>query len=94
MKQIRETLSGLFEQYIVRKKAMFIPILSVATFMLVGYAAMDRQAPVIFSDSIDLAYGDTIDPDVIDVEDNRDARDLLTIEINTKSLNENQLGSY
>lgn len=94
MRQMRETLSALFKRYIVEKKAMFIPFFSVATFMLVGYAAIDREAPVIFSDSIDLSYGDKIDSDVIDIADNRDARNLLTVDVNTKSLDVKQLGKY
>ena len=34
-------LKTLLEEKILKRKAMFIPILGVATFMLVGYAGVD-----------------------------------------------------
>lgn len=76
------------------RQAMFIPMLIVASFLFVGYAAIDKEAPKIYSSEIKLAYGQEFDVDAIDIEDNRDARDLLVVEADTKSLDNKQLGTY
>ena len=36
-KNVKEKLTQFFQEKIVNRKAMFIPIAGVATFMLVGY---------------------------------------------------------
>ena len=38
--KVKEKLTQFFQEKIVNRKAMFIPITGVATFMLVGYAAV------------------------------------------------------
>lgn len=43
--KVKEKLTQFFQEKIVNRKAMFIPITGVATFMLVGYAAADTKAP-------------------------------------------------
>ena len=73
---------------------MFIPIAGVATFMLVGYAAVDKEKPVITSDQIEVPYGEVFDVDAVDVTDNHDSRDQITVKANTDSLDVNQLGTY
>lgn len=93
-KVMKENLVHLFEEKIMNRKAMFIPILGVATFMLVGYAAADTEAPEIISDSIEVSYGEKFDVDAIDISDNRDGRDSIIVQANTASLDVNQLGDY
>jgi len=56
-KNVKEKLTQFFQEKIVNRKAMFIPIAGVATFMLVGYAAADTEAPVIVSDQIEVTRG-------------------------------------
>lgn len=84
----------MFDEYFVNRKAMFIPIAAVASFMLVGYAATDKEKPEIKSNQIDLAYGEEFDVDSIDITDNKDSRDLIAVSADTKSLDVNQLGTY
>ena len=42
-------LNNFINENIIKRKAMFIPILGVSVFMLVGYAAVDKEAPEIVS---------------------------------------------
>ncbi|MGN1183145.1 MAG: NlpC/P60 family protein [Faecalibacillus sp.] len=93
-KVMKENLVHMFEEKILNRKAMFIPILGVATFMLVGYAAADTKAPEINTQNLEVAYGEKFDVDAIDISDNRDSRDSITVEANTASLDVNQLGEY
>lgn len=93
-KVMKENLVHLFEEKIMNRKAMFIPILGVATFMLVGYAAADTKAPEIMSDHLEVSYGEKFDVDAIDIKDNRDGRDSITVQAKTASLDVNQIGDY
>lgn len=93
-KNMKTKLKKMMAHFIEDRKAMWIPIFSVATFMLVGYAAIDKEAPVIYSSEIQLAYGEEFDTDSIDIKDNRDRRGLLDVEADTKSLDHEQLGTY
>lgn len=43
---------------------MFIPMLFVSTFGLVGYAAVDKEAPVIDSNKVEVLYGTKLDKNV------------------------------
>ena len=69
--KVNENLTQFFKEKIVNRKAMFIPITGVATFMLVGYAAADTKAPEITSDQIEVPYGEKFDVDTVDVTQNR-----------------------
>ena len=52
MKEQRvKQLNNFINENIIKRKAMFIPILGVSVFMLVGYAAVDKEAPKIVSKS-------------------------------------------
>ena len=46
--QLLETL----QKKVVERRAMFIPLICVSTFGLVGYAAIDKEAPVIESNKV------------------------------------------
>ena len=45
--KVKEKLTQFFQEKIVNRKAMFIPITGVATFMLVGYAAAEDRKSVV-----------------------------------------------
>ena len=92
--KVKEKLTQFFQEKIVNRKAMFIPITGVATFMLVGYAAADTKAPEITSDQIEVPYGEKFDVDTVDVTDNRDSRDDIQVSADLASLNVEQLGDY
>lgn len=91
---IKTKLLNVFDDYIVNRKAMFIPIAAVASFMLVGYAATDKEMPEIKSSRIDIPYGEEFDLDSIDISDNKDSRNLIDVKAETSSLNVYQLGTY
>lgn len=93
-RNIKAKFNSFLQEHVVKRKAMFIPIAGVATFMLVGYAAVDKEEPVIVSDSVQIAYGEKLDTDVIDITDNRTEQDGLTINADTSSLDVEQLGEY
>lgn len=93
-RNIKTKLKEMFQEHIICRKAMFIPIACVSTFMLVGYAAVDKEKPVIVSSQIDLPYGEKFDSDAIDITDNQADREMIEVTANTESLDVNQLGSY
>lgn len=91
---MKTKLTKLFEEKIGNRKAMFIPMLGVMTFMLVGYAAVDHEKPEIISHHLEIAYGEEFDIDLLEIEDNHDDRKDLKIEVKDQSLDTKQLGTY
>lgn len=87
-------MKELTNEHILKRKAMFIPIACVSTFMLVGYAAVDKEEPAIVSNHIEIPFGEEFDTAVIEVTDNRDTRDLLNVKANVDTLDVKQLGEY
>lgn len=79
---------------LTEKKMLSIPVMAVVTCLSVGYIAVDKTKPTIVTDTIELSYGDELDLDSIDITDNRDAREMLSVSANTKSLDNKQIGSY
>lgn len=79
---------------IIKRKAMFIPIVGVAVFMLVGYAAVDKEAPEIVSNRVEVSYGEKFDLNAINITDNQDERDDLIVDIKAGNVNTKQLGTY
>ena len=55
--KLNKKLNSFINENIIKRKAMFIPILGVSVFMLVGYAAVDKESPIIVSNRIEVAYG-------------------------------------
>ena len=51
--QLLETL----QKKVIDRRAMFIPLLCISAFGLVGYAAIDKEAPVIESNKVEVLYG-------------------------------------
>lgn len=91
---LKTRLTEAFDEKIVNRKAMFIPMLGVMTFMLVGYAAVDHEKPEIVSDRVEISYGEKFDADLLEITDNHDDRDNITVEVKDQSLDIHQLGSY
>lgn len=91
---IKSRLFDNIHERVIKRKAMFIPFLCVSTFALVGYAAADKEAPVIESRKVEVLYGTTLDKDVFKISDNRDSVDALDIQIDTSSFDSTQLGTY
>ncbi len=87
-------IKNYLEEKVIARKAMFLPLVCVSTFMLVGAAAIDKVAPVIETNAIDLVYQGTLSADMISVSDNRDESGAIDIVIDENNLNVNQLGSY
>ena len=51
---IKANLLENLQEHVINRKAMFIPMLFVSTFGLVGYAAVDKEAPVIDSNKVEV----------------------------------------
>lgn len=89
----KDLLENLQEQ-VIKRRAMFIPMLCISTFGLVGYAAVDKEAPVIESNKVEVLYGTKLDKDIFAISDNRDSQDAINVDINSKSYDAYQLGTY
>lgn len=76
------------------RKAMFMPMVCVSSFMLVGYAALDTEAPEILTDTIELEINQEIDPSMINAVDNQDDRSAITVTVDQASYDKTQEGSY
>lgn len=94
MKNKTLLLKEFFHEHIVMRKAMFLPLAFITTFMLVGYAAIDKEAPVITTGVIDLPFGEEFDINALDITDNHDDFEDLMVVVDTLNLNINQLGKY
>lgn len=91
---VKAHLMDTIQENVIKRKAMFIPLLCVSTFALVGYAAADKEAPVIESRKVEVLYGSELTKDVFKITDNRDTLDALNIQIDTKAFDSTQLGTY
>ena len=85
---------NFINENIIKRKAMFIPIVGVAVFMLVGYAAVDKEAPEIVSNRVEVSYGEKFDLNAINITDNQDESDDLIVDIKAGNVNTKQLGTY
>lgn len=74
------------------RKAMFIPVISVLSFLVVGYTALDKEKPVISTDQIKLEYGEEFDVSRLIISDNHDEVSELQIVADLTSLDVHQLG--
>lgn len=91
---IKTNLLDNLQEKVIKRKAMFIPLLCVSTFGLVGYAAVDKEAPVINANQVEVLYGTELNKDMFAITDNRDALDAIEVNINDKSYDPYQLGVY
>ena len=76
------------------RKAMFMPMVCVSSFMLVGYAALDTEAPEIITDTLELQINQEIDPSMIKAVDNQDDYSAITITVDQANYNKNEEGTY
>ena len=93
-RQKTEKMLELLQDQVLSRKAMFIPLFCISAFGLVGYAAADRQAPVIKSDKIRVLYGTELTAKNFDITDNRQDASSLDVKIDKSTFNKNQLGTY
>jgi len=91
---IKANLLENLQEQVIKRKAMFIPMLCISTFGLVGYAAIDKEAPVIESNKVEVLYGTKLDRSIFAISDNRDSQDAIEVDINSKSYDAYQLGTY
>ncbi len=91
---IKAELLEKLQEKVINRKAMFIPMLCISTFGLVGYAAIDKEAPVIESNRVEVLYGTKLNKSIFAISDNRDSQDAIEVEINSKSYDAYQLGVY
>lgn len=76
------------------RKAMFIPAISVLSFLVVGYTALDKEKPVIATDEIKLEYGEEFDVSRLIISDNHDEVSELEIVADISNLDVHRLGEY
>ena len=93
-RNIKTKVNEIVQEYLVERKAMFIPMACVATFMLVGYAAIDKEKPEITTNRIKLPYGEALDMSTIEMKDDHKNRDLINLEVVDSTLDSKQVGSY
>lgn len=91
---VKANLLENLQEQVIKRKAMFIPMLCISTFGLVGYAAIDKEAPVIESNKVEVLYGTKLDKSIFAISDNRDSQDAIEVDINSKSYDAYQLGTY
>ena len=77
-----------------KRKAMFMPMVCVSSFMLVGYAALDTEAPEILTDTLELEMNQEIDPSMIKAVDNQDDRSAITITVDQAAYDMSTEGTY
>lgn len=91
---ISDDLLENIQERILKRKAMFIPLLFVSTLGLVGYAAIDKEAPIIEANKIEVLYGTKLDKTMFSISDNCDSLDALDVIINSKTYDAYSLGTY
>lgn len=91
---MKTSLLENLQEHVINRKAMFVPLLCISTFGLVGYAAVDKEKPVIDSNKIEVLYGTKLDKTMFAISDNRDSLDAMEVHINDKSYDPYQLGIY
>jgi cell wall-associated NlpC family hydrolase len=91
---IKTNLLENLQEQIIKRKAMFIPMLFVTTFGLVGYAAVDKEKPVIGANKIEVLYGTKLDKSMFAISDNQDSLDAIDVQINDNAYDAYQLGIY
>ena len=92
-KKTKEVVDFMVDR-IKTQKTMFIPVVAISAFALVGYAAADRTAPVVHSNKLVVPYGTELQASDFTVSDNRDTVSLIKTEINDRAYQKDQLGTY
>ena len=92
-KKTKEVVDFMLDR-IKTQKTMFIPVVAISAFALVGYAAADRTAPVVHSNKLVVPYGTELKASDFTVSDNRDTVSVIKTEINDTSYQKDQIGTY
>lgn len=92
--QSLKRLLATVKKHVDGRKAMFIPMISVFSFLIVGYTALDKEAPIIATDEIKLAYGQELDASRLLISDNHDEVADLVVEMDTSRLDIHRVGDY
>ena len=87
------TLHAIVDR-IKTQKTILLPAFAISAFALVGYAAADRQAPVIHSNKIVVPYGTYLNASDFEITDNRDNLDIMDVSIKSGTYEAKQLGTY
>ena len=94
MTQNAPTTFNAIVERIRNQKTMLLPAVAISAFALVGYAAADRQAPVIHSNKIVVPYGTKLNASDFEITDNRDNLDIMDVSIKSESYEAKLLGTY
>ena len=92
-KKTKEVVDFMLDR-IKTQKTMFIPVVAISAFALVGYAAADRTAPVVHSNKLEVPFGTELKASDFTVSDNRDTVSVIKTEIDDTSYQKNQIGTY
>ena len=92
-KKTKEVVDFMINR-IKTQKTMFIPVVAISAFALVGYAAADRTAPVVHSNKLVVPYGTELKASDFTVSDNRDTVSVIKTEINDHAYQKDQIGTY
>ncbi|WP_295089346.1 NlpC/P60 family protein [uncultured Catenibacterium sp.] len=92
-KKTKEVVDFMVDR-IKTQKTMFIPVVAISAFALVGYAAADRTAPVVHSNKLVVPYGTELQASDFNVSDNRDTVSVIKTEINDHAYQKDQIGKY
>lgn len=91
---INQNNKKILVENILKRKGMFIPVLYMLTFWLVGYIAKDEESPRIISDTIEVLYGMPLEKSMFDIIDNKDSFESLQIDIDDQAFDCYQTGIY
>ena len=75
-------------------RLVLLPILFLGIYTFVGYCAIDKQAPVIESTTVDVLYDTDLSSDIFTISDNREESNLIDVEIDNQEYNKKTVGSY
>ena len=92
-KKTREVVDFMVDR-IKTQKTMFIPVVAISAFALVGYAAADRTAPIVHSNKLEVPFGTELKASDFTVSDNRDTVSVIKTEIDDTSYQKDQIGTY
>ena len=84
-KKTKEVVDFMLDR-IKTQKTMFIPVVAISAFALVGYAAADRTAPIVHSNKLEVPFGTELKASDFTVSDNRDTVSVIKTEINDTSI--------
>ena len=85
-KKTKEVVDFMLDR-IKTQKTMFIPVVAISAFALVGYAAADRTAPIVHSNKLEVPFGTELKASDFAVSDNRDTVSVIKTEIDDTGIN-------